>query len=156
MNNEIKLAYSLNFEDGEIPIDHDLLEASYNFLQIVSHPCDQDVALYIKRTVFLTRDGFRSSLYPLNFPTVFKHRNDKLMSAVFVKQHVVMLIGVRIFIYHPGRRLWIPAEGIKTEVNGISTYQCCVNQEPFCKTKELSSSDEMRVTDCDLIESEQN
>ncbi|XP_078054126.1 cation channel sperm-associated auxiliary subunit delta-like [Mustelus asterias] len=67
-------------------------------------------------------------------PRPATQNNNQLKSAIFVQQHIVMLIGVHVYIYYPNQKSWTPAEGIKTEVNGISTYQCCINQEPFCET----------------------
>ncbi|XP_043577537.1 uncharacterized protein LOC122565549 [Chiloscyllium plagiosum] len=64
---------------------------------------------------------------------IYKSGNNKLTAAVFVEEHVVMLIGNSVFSYHPKQKSWILAEGIKLDVDGISSYQCCISQEPFCK-----------------------
>uniref|UniRef100_UPI00398ED63F cation channel sperm-associated auxiliary subunit delta-like isoform X2 n=1 Tax=Pristiophorus japonicus TaxID=55135 RepID=UPI00398ED63F len=87
----------------------------------------------VTSNVFLTTDGFHSSLYPLSFPHT-ELNNATLEAAVFVKQHVVTIIGEYIYIYNPSNKLWRLAEGITMKIDGISSYQCCINVEPYCET----------------------
>ncbi|XP_059846795.1 cation channel sperm-associated auxiliary subunit delta-like isoform X2 [Hypanus sabinus] len=121
-------------EDDSFQKEHDLLEVAVNFQRLVAHPCNRNVALYVWKMVFFTRDGFQSSLYPLKFPKAFKVIKTQLTAAEFVEDHVVMLISENIYIYYPNNKSWTPAKGINVRIDGISTNQCCIKKESFCKT----------------------
>ncbi|XP_072925608.1 cation channel sperm-associated auxiliary subunit delta-like [Hemitrygon akajei] len=129
-----KYMYSLSMEDDSFQKEHDLLEVAVNFQRLVTHPCNQNVALHVRKMVFFTRDGFQSSLYPLKFPKAFKVIKTQLTAAEFVEDHVVMLISENIYIYYPNNKSWTPAKGINVRIDGISTNQCCIKKESFCKT----------------------
>ncbi|XP_055514354.1 cation channel sperm-associated auxiliary subunit delta-like isoform X2 [Leucoraja erinacea] len=130
---DLNLIYSLNIEKRPFPDDYDLLRVPHKFQQLVAHPCDRNVALYIRVLVFFTRDGFQSSLYPLEFPKAWLQPDTRLTAAIFVEDHLAMLIGGNVYLFHPHNKSWIPSRGINTSINGITSNQCCINKDPFCK-----------------------
>ncbi|XP_069784099.1 cation channel sperm-associated auxiliary subunit delta-like [Narcine bancroftii] len=125
--------YSFNIEDDSLQKGHSVLEVANNIQQLIVHPCNHNVILYMRKIVFVTRDGFQSSLYPLKFPQTFKIKRPQLTSAAFVQKYVIMLISGILYIYNPINTLWIPAKGINVKIDGISTNQCCINEDTFCK-----------------------
>ncbi|KAJ6650351.1 hypothetical protein lerEdw1_013345 [Lerista edwardsae] len=102
---------------------------------LVQHPCANRMtegispALYLGRQVFLSLDGFESSLLPLTVPQTLL--NASLMavvsSATFgYKDELVVVINGGVFLYVYGRRKgWIEAKGISYPVTDVSNAHCC-------------------------------
>ncbi|KAJ6662106.1 hypothetical protein lerEdw1_012571 [Lerista edwardsae] len=102
---------------------------------LVQHPCVNHMtegispALYLGRQVFLSLDGFESSLLPLTVPQTLVNAPAVVSSATFgYGNELMVVINGKVFLYAYGRRkAWKKAEGISYPVTDVSNAHCCYN-----------------------------
>ncbi|XP_067402109.1 cation channel sperm-associated auxiliary subunit delta [Emydura macquarii macquarii] len=110
---------------------------------LLQYPCNDgdpwgrpSPALYLGKKVFLSIDGFETSLLPLTIPAELETPNASVSAAVFVKADwLIMVINGRVYIYFfmGEEEDWIPVEGINSLVTGLSNTHCCYpEQDPDC------------------------
>ncbi|XP_074841913.1 cation channel sperm-associated auxiliary subunit delta [Carettochelys insculpta] len=111
---------------------------------LLQYPCNEgdpwgrsSPALYLGQKVFLSTDGFTTSLLPLTIPAELEPPNASVSAAAFVrKDELAMVINGRVYLYNFGARKeeWIPAQGINSLVTELSNTHCCyAGQDPACQ-----------------------
>ncbi|XP_072458018.1 cation channel sperm-associated auxiliary subunit delta isoform X3 [Notamacropus eugenii] len=113
------------------PIE-EILYYAYDKPQIVKHPCVYEMALYMGKRLFLTRDNFHRSLVPLNFPRKFKVMTPKVSAALFSASSVLLLISGKVFIYYYEENLWSDILVTDKFLTDISAEHCCYSSDFSC------------------------
>uniref|UniRef100_A0A8C0GZX5 Cation channel sperm-associated auxiliary subunit delta n=1 Tax=Chelonoidis abingdonii TaxID=106734 RepID=A0A8C0GZX5_CHEAB len=111
---------------------------------LLQYPCNDgdpwgrpSPALYLGQKVFLSTDGFETSLLPLTIPSELETPNASVSAAAFVKKYqLVMVINGRVYLYFfiAGEEEWLPVQGINFLVTKLSNTHCCYpGQDPACQ-----------------------
>ncbi|XP_074164806.1 cation channel sperm-associated auxiliary subunit delta isoform X4 [Sminthopsis crassicaudata] len=85
----------------------EVLYYAYKDPQIVKHPCNQKMALYMGMKLFLTKDNFRRSLIPLNIPYKFKVGIPKVTAAIYSSSKLLLVINGNVFGFDYEDNTWI-------------------------------------------------
>ncbi|XP_066480518.1 cation channel sperm-associated auxiliary subunit delta-like [Tiliqua scincoides] len=104
---------------------------------LLQHPCANDAiggispALYLGNQIFLSLDGFESSLLPLSIPQNLIAAPALVSAAAFVhKTQLLLVINEKVFHYfYDSWKTWAEVEGITAPVNEISNTHCCYAPE---------------------------
>ncbi|XP_054840505.1 cation channel sperm-associated auxiliary subunit delta-like [Eublepharis macularius] len=108
---------------------------------VLQHPCGNNFvggispAIYLGEKVFLSFDGFESSLLPFTIPTTLATAPALVSSAIFVQAtRIVLAINGKVFIYfYEPFDSWKQSEGINSPVTEITNSGCCyAPSDPNC------------------------
>ncbi|XP_053098463.1 cation channel sperm-associated auxiliary subunit delta [Hemicordylus capensis] len=108
---------------------------------LIQHPCieyyleDKPPAIYLGEKVFLSLDGFGSSLLPLTIPNVLVPSPAVVSSAVFVvNSRLLFVINGKVYIYfYTIGQGWMMPKGIDRPVTEITNIDCCyAADDPRC------------------------
>ncbi|XP_053875124.1 cation channel sperm-associated auxiliary subunit delta [Malaclemys terrapin pileata] len=116
---------------------------------LLQYPCNggdpwgrPSPALYLGQKVFLSTDGFETSLLPLTIPSELETSNASVSAAAFVKKdRLVMVINGQVYLYLfiAGEKEWLPVQGIDSLVTELSNTHCCYpGQDPACQDTSLT------------------
>ncbi|XP_037361061.1 cation channel sperm-associated auxiliary subunit delta isoform X2 [Talpa occidentalis] len=89
------------------------------------HPCEKDIALYLGTEVFLTKDGFTSSILPFSIPTSMMVGKPEVTSAHFSTGTVVLVVNQKVYVYDYEGDRWHKSSGIDSPVSHVSGDNCC-------------------------------
>lgn len=100
---------------------------------LVQHPCKSDYltaaspALYLGEKIFLSLDGFESSLQPLTISNALVPSPAVVSSAVFVQDtRLLIVINGEVYLYfYKHWKNWKKSEGINAHVTLVATTDCC-------------------------------
>ncbi|XP_062987371.1 cation channel sperm-associated auxiliary subunit delta-like [Elgaria multicarinata webbii] len=103
---------------------------------LIYHPCDtyyfgqRPPAVCLGEKVFLSLDGFESSLLPLTIPTSMVMPPAVVSSAVFVKNsRLLLVINEKVYIYfYITWNSWKRSHGIDSPVTDITNIDCCFSK----------------------------
>ncbi|XP_038244988.1 cation channel sperm-associated protein subunit delta [Dermochelys coriacea] len=139
-----KLAYSgLSFR-GQDKVSGTILSFTRTEPSLLQYPCNDgdpwgrpSPAVYLGQVVFLSTDGFESSLLPLTIPSELETPNASVSATAFVKKdRLAMVINGRVYLYifMAGEEEWLPVQGIDSLVTELSNTHCCYpGQDPDCQ-----------------------
>lgn len=99
---------------------------------LIKHPCKKNIALYLGRRLFFTRDNFRSSLLPLSIPTSMKAGLPEVTSAHIAGSVLLLVVSRKVYIYNYEANYWNTSIGIEHPVSHVSGDNCCYSGHPFC------------------------
>ncbi|XP_006177658.1 cation channel sperm-associated protein subunit delta isoform X1 [Camelus ferus] len=119
------------FHDGQ-KIQGDLLYFSSATTRLIKHPCKKNIALYLGRQAFLTRDNFESSLLPLSIPEALQVSTPEVTSAHFAGSVLLLVVNQEVYIYDYEANSWNASKGIEHPVSHISGDNCCYSGNSFC------------------------
>ncbi|XP_048668489.1 cation channel sperm-associated auxiliary subunit delta isoform X2 [Marmota marmota marmota] len=100
--------------------------------RLIKHACDKNIALYLGKHVFLTRDNFESSLLPLAIPTSMTVGVPEVTSAHFANAFLLLVVNGKVYTYAYKEDVWQIATGIQHPVSHISGDNCCFVGNTFC------------------------
>ncbi|XP_066108768.1 cation channel sperm-associated auxiliary subunit delta [Saccopteryx bilineata] len=109
-----------------------LLYFSFTTTRLIKHPCKNNIALYLGRQLFFTRNNFKSSLLPFSIPTSMKVGIPEVTSAHFSGSVLLLVVNQKVYIYDYEADSWNASTGIKHPVSHISGDNCCYSEHPFC------------------------
>ncbi|XP_005371195.2 cation channel sperm-associated protein subunit delta [Microtus ochrogaster] len=107
---------------------------SYAFLNtnVLRNFCNNNIALYLGTTIFITMDNFESSLPPLAIPGHLTTGLPSVTSAFFAPGSILLfVVNRKVFIYNYRMDTWSDTNGVRTPVSHISGDSCCYNNR-FC------------------------
>ncbi|XP_069042234.1 cation channel sperm-associated auxiliary subunit delta isoform X1 [Lepisosteus oculatus] len=107
------------------------LRYAENRTLLVQNDCNSSVALYMGTRLFLTRNGFEGTLYPLYFSGDGVSVG-RVTSAAFVSEGLVLVIDGKVYVYALEDHTWTPAQGVGSLMTEVSSLQCCFSTEPPC------------------------
>ncbi|XP_038310931.1 cation channel sperm-associated protein subunit delta isoform X11 [Canis lupus familiaris] len=113
-------------------IQGDQLYFSSMTSHLIKHPCKKNIALYLGRRLFFTRDNFRSSLLPLSIPTSMKAGLPEVTSAHIAGSVLLLVVSRKVYIYNYEANYWNTSIGIEHPVSHVSGDNCCYSGHPFC------------------------
>ncbi|XP_043442245.1 cation channel sperm-associated protein subunit delta [Prionailurus bengalensis] len=113
-------------------IPGDRLYFSSGTPRLIKHPCKKNIALYLGRQVFFTRDNFKSSLLPLSLPTSIKVGIPEVTSAHIAGSVLLLVVDQKVYVYDYEANSWNASIGIEHPVSHISGDNCCYSGHPFC------------------------
>ncbi|XP_023394365.1 cation channel sperm-associated protein subunit delta [Pteropus vampyrus] len=116
----------------EQQIRGDLLHFSSMTTRLIKHPCQKNIALYLGRQLFFTRNNFESSLLPLSIPASMKVGVPEVTSAHFADSVLLLVVNRKIYIYNYEDDFWARSRGIKHPVSHISGENCCYTDHFLC------------------------
>ncbi|XP_047700357.1 cation channel sperm-associated auxiliary subunit delta isoform X2 [Prionailurus viverrinus] len=111
---------------------HDRLYFSSGTPRLIKHPCKKNIALYLGRQIFFTRDNFKSSLLPLSLPTSIKVGIPEVTSAHIAGSVLLLVVDQKVYVYDYEANSWNASIGIEHPVSHISGDNCCYSGHPFC------------------------
>ncbi|XP_074164796.1 cation channel sperm-associated auxiliary subunit delta isoform X3 [Sminthopsis crassicaudata] len=114
----------------------EVLYYAYKDPQIVKHPCNQKMALYMGMKLFLTKDNFRRSLIPLNIPYKFKVGIPKVTAAIYSSSKLLLVINGNVFGFDYEDNTWIMILDTSEYLTNIYAEYCCYSDDYSC-TKTL-------------------
>ncbi|XP_077890345.1 cation channel sperm-associated auxiliary subunit delta isoform X2 [Ictidomys tridecemlineatus] len=100
--------------------------------RLIKHACDKNIALYLGKHVFLTKDNFESSLLPLTIPTSMTVGVPEVTSAHFANALLLLVVNGKVYTYAYKEDVWQTATGIQHPVSHISGDNCCFVGNTFC------------------------
>ncbi|KAJ7338779.1 hypothetical protein JRQ81_012681 [Phrynocephalus forsythii] len=110
---------------------------------ILQHPCEENYfgeknppAIYLGEKVFLSSDGFESSLLPLTIPTYFVMPPAIVSAVTFVENsRMLLVINEKVFIFSfLSLEGWQRTKGIDRPVTEIKNIDCCFSlEDPVCR-----------------------
>ncbi|XP_026260039.2 cation channel sperm-associated auxiliary subunit delta [Urocitellus parryii] len=100
--------------------------------RLIKHACDKNIALYLGKHIFLTRDNFESSLLPLTIPTSMTVGVPEVTSAHFANALLLLVVNGKVYTYAYKEDVWQMATGIQHPVSHISGDNCCFVGNTFC------------------------
>uniref|UniRef100_A0A667H861 Cation channel sperm-associated auxiliary subunit delta n=1 Tax=Lynx canadensis TaxID=61383 RepID=A0A667H861_LYNCA len=100
--------------------------------RLIKHPCKKNIALYLGRQIFFTRDNFKSSLLPLSLPTSIKVGIPEVTSAHIAGSVLLLVVNQKVYVYDYEANSWNASIGIEHPVSHISGDNCCYSGHPFC------------------------
>ncbi|XP_047700364.1 cation channel sperm-associated auxiliary subunit delta isoform X3 [Prionailurus viverrinus] len=113
-------------------IQGDRLYFSSGTPRLIKHPCKKNIALYLGRQIFFTRDNFKSSLLPLSLPTSIKVGIPEVTSAHIAGSVLLLVVDQKVYVYDYEANSWNASIGIEHPVSHISGDNCCYSGHPFC------------------------
>ncbi|XP_027441098.1 cation channel sperm-associated protein subunit delta isoform X3 [Zalophus californianus] len=113
-------------------IQGDQLYFSSTRAHLIKHPCKKNIALYLGRQIFFTRDDFKSSLLPLSIPASMKVGTPEVTSAHIADSVLLLVVNQKIYIYDYEANSWNASIGIEHPVSHVSGDNCCYSGHPFC------------------------
>ncbi|XP_075775937.1 cation channel sperm-associated auxiliary subunit delta [Pelodiscus sinensis] len=127
-----------------LPLLRTATEEVVQLLDCSKYPCNEDdpwghpsPALYLGEKIFLSTNGFRTSIPPLTIPNELEPSSALVSAAAFVKRtKLAMVINGRVYSYYfkAGEEEWILAQGIDSLVTELSNTHCCYpGQDLACK-----------------------
>ncbi|XP_005661361.1 cation channel sperm-associated protein subunit delta [Sus scrofa] len=119
------------FHDGQ-KIQGDQLYFSFGTTRLIKHPCKKNIALYLGRQIFLTRDNFESSLLPCSIPTSMQVGIPEVTSAHFAGSVLLLVVNRKVYVYDYEANSWNASTGIEHPVSHISGDNCCYSENSFC------------------------
>ncbi|XP_048364498.1 cation channel sperm-associated auxiliary subunit delta-like [Sphaerodactylus townsendi] len=136
-----RLVYSSQSFHSQIVAKGTQLLYGSPYATVLQHPCRNNFvgsvspAIYLGKQVFLSFDGFESSLLPLTIPVTLATAPAKVSAAVFVQgNHVVLAINGKVFVYfYKPFKSWKQSKGINSRVTEITNTICCyAPSDPKC------------------------
>ncbi|XP_019566308.2 cation channel sperm-associated auxiliary subunit delta [Rhinolophus sinicus] len=100
--------------------------------RLIKHPCKKNIALYLGKQLFFTRNNFESSLLPFSIPTSMQVGIREVTSAHFASSVLLLVVNRKVYIYDYEAGSWNASIGIKHPVSHISGDNCCYSEHPFC------------------------
>nr|XP_032640910.1 cation channel sperm-associated protein subunit delta [Chelonoidis abingdonii] len=139
-----RLVYSSRSFSARDKVSGTVLSFTGTEPSLLQYPCNDgdpwgrpSPALYLGQKVFLSTDGFETSLLPLTIPSELETPNASVSAAAFVKKYqLVMVINGRVYLYFfiAGEEEWLPVQGINFLVTKLSNTHCCYpGQDPACQ-----------------------
>uniref|UniRef100_H0X3W3 Cation channel sperm-associated auxiliary subunit delta n=1 Tax=Otolemur garnettii TaxID=30611 RepID=H0X3W3_OTOGA len=113
-------------------VDGDILRSSSTRIYLIKHPCKENIALYLGKQLFFTRDNFESSLLPFAIPTSLQVGVPQVTSAHFIGSSLLLVVNQKVYIYNYEDSSWNVSLGIKHPVSHISGDTCCYVETIFC------------------------
>ncbi|XP_039103410.1 cation channel sperm-associated protein subunit delta isoform X2 [Hyaena hyaena] len=113
-------------------IQGDHLYFASSSARLIKHPCKKNIALYLGRQIFFTKDNFESSLLPLSIPTSMKVGVPEITSAHIAGSVLLLVVNQKVYIYDYEANSWNASIGIEHPVSHISGDNCCYSRHPFC------------------------
>ncbi|XP_074164786.1 cation channel sperm-associated auxiliary subunit delta isoform X2 [Sminthopsis crassicaudata] len=110
----------------------EVLYYAYKDPQIVKHPCNQKMALYMGMKLFLTKDNFRRSLIPLNIPYKFKVGIPKVTAAIYSSSKLLLVINGNVFGFDYEDNTWIMILDTSEYLTNIYAEYCCYSDDYSC------------------------
>ncbi|XP_054418101.1 cation channel sperm-associated auxiliary subunit delta [Pteronotus mesoamericanus] len=123
---------------GRPPGLGDLLYFSSMKPQLIKHPCNKNIALYLGQQLFFTRNNFESSLHPFSIPISMQVGIPEVTSAHFAGSVLLLVVNKKVYTYDYEDNSWETSRGIEHPVSHVSGENCCYNGHPFCL--DISSS----------------
>ncbi|KAM6210923.1 LOW QUALITY PROTEIN: cation channel sperm-associated auxiliary subunit delta-like [Sarcoramphus papa] len=132
---------------------------------VLQHPCEghgpgggePKAAVYLGKDIFISLDGFESSLSLLSIPEELEAK-EALVSAIvsaiaFVHKDVVlMVVNSQVYMYFKRLNRWVPSAGVTSPMSKLSNTHCCyTGADP--QFKELSSTLFAYHTRCSVSDS---
>uniref|UniRef100_A0A8C6DJH3 Cation channel sperm-associated auxiliary subunit delta n=1 Tax=Moschus moschiferus TaxID=68415 RepID=A0A8C6DJH3_MOSMO len=115
---------------GSTVLDH--LYFSSGKTHLIKHPCEKNLALYLGRHIFLTKDNFESSLIPFSIPTSMQVGTPEVTSAHFAGSVLLLVVNQKVYVYDYEANLWTASTGIEHPVSHVSGDNCCYSGNSFC------------------------
>ncbi|XP_054395400.2 cation channel sperm-associated auxiliary subunit delta isoform X5 [Pongo abelii] len=100
--------------------------------RLIKHPCEKNIALYLGKQVFFTRDNFETSLLPFTIPTSMQVGVPAVTSAHFAGSLLLLVVDQKVYIYDYENNSWSMSLGIKHPVTHVSGDNCCYTGSLFC------------------------
>nr|XP_054395400.1 cation channel sperm-associated auxiliary subunit delta isoform X6 [Pongo abelii] len=100
--------------------------------RLIKHPCEKNIALYLGKQVFFTRDNFETSLLPFTIPTSMQVGVPEVTSAHFAGSLLLLVVDQKVYIYDYENNSWSMSLGIKHPVTHVSGDNCCYTGSLFC------------------------
>ncbi|XP_060100327.1 cation channel sperm-associated auxiliary subunit delta-like [Heteronotia binoei] len=137
---EERLVYSSDFVHSRTVLAGSLLSYNLSDPILIRHPCRKyfsggiSPALYLGGKVFISLDGFESSLLPLTI--VHRHITSPALvsDAIFVQNsRALLIINGKVYIYFYIWKSWLMSKGIDKPVTKITNMECCYStSDPVC------------------------
>ncbi|XP_010826496.1 PREDICTED: cation channel sperm-associated protein subunit delta isoform X2 [Bison bison bison] len=116
----------------EEKIQGDRLYFSSGKTHLIKHPCKKNLALYLGRQIFLTKDTFESSLIPFSIPTSMQVGTPEVTSAHFAGSVLLLVVNQKVYVYDYEANFWTASTGIQHPVSHVSGDNCCYSGNSFC------------------------
>ncbi|KAK1342846.1 hypothetical protein QTO34_015613 [Cnephaeus nilssonii] len=110
----------------------DVLYSSSMTTRLIKHPCNKNIALYLGRQLFFTRNNFESSLPPFSIPPSMQVGIPEVTSAHFAGPVLLLVVNKKVYVYNIKTNSWTASTGIEHPVSHISGDNCCYSKHPFC------------------------
>uniref|UniRef100_A0A4W2EQE0 Cation channel sperm-associated auxiliary subunit delta n=1 Tax=Bos indicus x Bos taurus TaxID=30522 RepID=A0A4W2EQE0_BOBOX len=110
----------------------DRLYFSSGKTHLIKHPCKKNLALYLGRQIFLTKDTFESSLIPFSIPTSMQVGTPEVTSAHFAGSVLLLVVNQKVYVYDYEANFWTASTGIQHPVSHVSGDNCCYSGNSFC------------------------
>ncbi|KAM7174671.1 cation channel sperm-associated auxiliary subunit delta [Macrochelys suwanniensis] len=144
-----KLVYSRQSFSARDKVSGTVLSFTRTEPSFLQYPCDDgdpwgrpSPALYLGQKVFLSTDGFETSLLPLTIPSKLETPNASVSATAFVKKDLLaMVINGRVYLYSfgAGEKEWLPVQGINSLVTELSNTHCCYpGRDPACQAVSMT------------------
>ncbi|CAN0433650.1 unnamed protein product [Rangifer tarandus platyrhynchus] len=113
-------------------IQGDRLYFSSGKTHLIKHPCNKNLALYLGRQIFLTKDNFESSLIPFSIPSSMQVGTPEVTSAHFAGSVLLLVVNQKVYVYDYEANFWTASTGIEHPVSHVSGDNCCYSGNSFC------------------------
>ncbi|XP_057396453.1 cation channel sperm-associated auxiliary subunit delta [Balaenoptera acutorostrata] len=113
-------------------VQGDHLYFSSGTTRLMKHPCKKNIALYLGRQVFLTKNSFESSLLPFSIPTSMQVGIPEVTSAHFAGSVLLLVVNQKVYVYDYEANSWNASTGVEHPVSHISGDNCCYSGNSFC------------------------
>nr|KAF6400573.1 cation channel sperm associated auxiliary subunit delta [Rousettus aegyptiacus] len=100
--------------------------------RLIRHPCQENIALYLGRQLFFTRNNFESSLLPFSIPTILQVGVPEVTHAHFAGPLLLLVVNQKVYFYDYEAEFWAPSRGIKHPVSHLSGDNCCYGEHFLC------------------------
>nr|KAF6400572.1 cation channel sperm associated auxiliary subunit delta [Rousettus aegyptiacus] len=110
--------------------DHERLSSMTT--RLIRHPCQENIALYLGRQLFFTRNNFESSLLPFSIPTILQVGVPEVTHAHFAGPLLLLVVNQKVYFYDYEAEFWAPSRGIKHPVSHLSGDNCCYGEHFLC------------------------
>ncbi|TKC46299.1 hypothetical protein EI555_014154 [Monodon monoceros] len=117
----------------------DHLYFSSGTTRLMKHPCKKNIALYLGRQVFLTKNSFESSVLPFSIPTSMQVGIPEVTSAHFAGSVLLLVVNRKVYVYDYGDNSWNASTGVEHPVSHISGDNCCYSGNSFCMAELVGS-----------------
>nr|XP_020739375.1 cation channel sperm-associated protein subunit delta isoform X6 [Odocoileus virginianus texanus] len=118
-------------------IQGDRLYFSSGKTHLIKHPCNKNLALYLGRQIFLTKDNFESSLIPFSIPSSMQVGTPEVTSAHFAGSVLLLVVNQKVYVYDYEANFWTASTGIEHPVSHVSGDNCCYSGNSFCMIRYL-------------------
>ncbi|XP_048196587.1 cation channel sperm-associated auxiliary subunit delta [Perognathus longimembris pacificus] len=78
---------------------------------LIRHPCEKNIAVYLGKQIFFTRDNFESSLLPFTIPEWTMGAAPSVTSAHFSGGALLLVANGKVFVYNYEDYKWFQSQG---------------------------------------------